>query len=309
MHLTKIKTYLQSLNGTLKEKGFSYSHSKDLQYGIKYLFTKENQNALVVIYYSKKKGFSFVYEGDNSFKFKNLLLGILNGENILDKENDENDFVNYVGCDESGKGDYFGPLVVGGFLYSPEINDDLFEIGIKDCKVLTDKRVLEIYSLLQEKYPLRIKSITLMPQEYNDLYEKYVRQNKKLNSLLGGLYSALISEFNKIVFKDKMTFDGYLIDRFADEKFIYNELIDKNVNIKTIIKGESDIAVAAGSIIARAEFLLGMKQLSEKNKIDIPFGSGANVLSFAKKISGNISREQMRGLVKLHFKLTEKIFI
>ena len=75
-----------------------------------------------------------------------------------------------IGVDESGKGDFFGPLVIAAFLAPQSKVDHLARIGVKDGKAITDKKVVEIDDYLRDNFPFALKVI--MPEQYNREYEK-----------------------------------------------------------------------------------------------------------------------------------------
>jgi len=304
MHLTKIKKLISDLRPALEKNNYSIFDTKELDYGMKIKFHKDNEIVIFIIYFSVKKGFSFVFEGNVPQKYKDELISIFTSTAFTENDENNTEFSIYAGMDESGKGDYFGPLVCAGFLISPEIKNDVIKTGVKDCKKLSDNNVLRIYGELKNQFPDRINFISLTPIEYNSMYDNLKKTGKKLNELLGNIYAQLITAFisNKAKF---INIDGFFIDHFADMSVIKNELkINEKISIKSAIRAESDTAVAAASVVARAEFLNGIQKLSDKYGIEIPLGAGSNVDTLAKSLYKKIGIQEMHYLVKIHFKNT-----
>ena len=46
------------------------------------------------------------------------------------------EFIPHIGTDESGKGDFFGPLVIAGVLVDEKNAQHFLNLGIKDSKKL-----------------------------------------------------------------------------------------------------------------------------------------------------------------------------
>ena len=300
MHQKKIIDLVESKSEILKKTGYSITKKTSLQYGEKIFFTKNSETAALVIYWSSKKGFSFVLEGN--FSSKEELVAIFKGED-LSLHSGVTEFNQYVGMDESGKGDFFGPLVAAGFYCKKNDLKNLMKAGVRDCKKLTNRNTLEIAQVLRSQYHENIRTVCLMPEEYNVKYEEFTQKGLKLNSMLGNLYAILINDFENSTLQP----DGYYIDRFGDEKFVISQLT-KKIKLKMDINAEVDMAVAAASIIARAVFLEKIQELSQILGENIPLGAGAPVDTFAKKYIKPLTPDKRSQFIKVHFKSTEKMF-
>ena len=84
----------------------------------------------------------------------------------------------HIGTDESGKGDYFGPLVVAGVFLPEKQQDVLSELGVKDSKRMSDNRVREMSDLIQRGYTYSL--VVIGPEKYNSLYSKLRNLNRLL---------------------------------------------------------------------------------------------------------------------------------
>lgn len=228
--------------------------------------------------------------------FKQLSANASNNDNIVDSN--ANVPVCHIGVDESGKGDFFGPLVIAGVLVDENSTKVLIDAGVKDCKKVDDKNINKLAAVVKNNCTFSV--VTINPAKYNELYAKF----KNLNKLLAWGHARVIEN---ILEKKDCTFA--ISDKFGDEKLIKNALMNKGqgIHLEQKCKAESDIAVAAASIIARAQFLSIMCDLSQKYNIEIPKGASDRVITVAKDIKTRYSKDELRNAVKVHFKTYESI--
>ncbi len=203
-----------------------------------------------------------------------------------------------IGVDESGKGDFFGPLVIAGVLVDETNIEILKKAGIKDCKKVDDKLINKMASIIKNNCIFSI--VTINPAKYNELYEKL----GNLNLLLAWGHARAIENI-----LEKKNCDYALSDKFGDEKLIQNALMKKGkkITLEQKHKAESDIAVAAASIIARAQFLNSLSELSTKYGITIPKGASEKVIQAAKSISSKYSKDELSNTSKTHFKTYQEV--
>ncbi|MEM7819623.1 MAG: ribonuclease HIII [Candidatus Aenigmatarchaeota archaeon] len=203
-----------------------------------------------------------------------------------------------IGVDESGKGDYFGYLVVAGVYVNKKIEEKLRSMNVRDSKLISDNIVLELSKEIKKICPYEILKIS--PEKYNNLYKKF----RNLNKLLAWGHARVIENL-----LEKTRPDIVITDKFADEKFLRNALFKRGRSIKIIqkIKAESDIAVAAASILARAEFLKTLKKLSIDLGYKLPKGA-THVEYAAKYILKKFGKDTLYQVAKAHFKISKKIF-
>lgn len=202
----------------------------------------------------------------------------------------------WIGIDESGKGDYFGPLVVAGVYLEPGQVPDLRLLGIKDSKQLSDLRVKEIAVELLTRV---ISSVLVIgPKRYNELYEKI----KNLNRILAWAHARALENILQ-----RVDCTRALSDQFGDERFILNALMEKGKTIKLEQrpKAESDPAVAAASILARAEFLNRLERLSQEVGITLPKGASRLVEDTARTLIKHGGQQLLQSVAKWHFRTTQ----
>lgn len=274
---------------------------KEINYGIQLKFEKNADQIPVNVYYSKKKGISTVVGGSKKNPLRNVLLQILQKKPDISQQ--DHNWKIWAGTDESGKGDFFGALVVCGFIVNDSELDKLAKLGVKDCKLLSDKDTVKIAKDLYKNYKKNIEVIILNPAKYNELYAKFREGNKKLNELLAWMHSRVILNLN-----DKHNFEGAVVDKFASDRVLISSLKEmKKIKLIHKVKAEEDIAVAAASIIARYHYLESMKMLSQKYGIELPKGASRKVINAANEFAEKYTKIKLNEVAKIHFKTMEKI--
>jgi ribonuclease HIII len=204
-----------------------------------------------------------------------------------------------IGIDEAGKGDFFGPLCIGGLYASgKEATLRLIQLGVKDSKRLHDTKICSIAKELKKEFPTSI--IRIFPQRYNELYLKF----KNLNSLLAWGHSAAIENL-----VTKTSCKQVIIDQFASEWVVENALKKKglSLNLTQRHKGEQDPVVAAASILARAAFVEGMEELEKEYNLKLPKGVNSDVKAAAKKAISIYGEDFLGKIAKMHFKTSGEI--
>jgi ribonuclease HIII len=203
-----------------------------------------------------------------------------------------------IGIDESGKGDYFGPLVIAAVFVNTTTQGELTLMQVRDSKKISDGRILDMAPDIRLICPHSI--ITIGPQRYNELYAKI----RNLNRLLAWGHAKALETL-----LDKVSCGRAVADQFGDERLILNALQEKG---RTIVleqrhKAEDDLAVAAASILARAEFLLRLKRLSDEIGTTLPKGASPAVELAGRMIVKKHGKERLGSVAKLHFKTTQAV--
>ena len=203
-----------------------------------------------------------------------------------------------IGIDESGKGDYFGPLVIAAVFVDATTQRELALMQVRDSKKLSDGRILEMVPDIKIICPHSV--IAIGPQKYNELYAKI----RNLNRLLAWGHAKALENL-----LDRVTCDRAIADQFGDERLILSALQEKGrkIELEQRTKAESDLAVAAASILARAEFLLRLKRLSGEVGTALPKGASQGVELAARMIIKKHGRERLGTVAKLHFKTTQAV--
>lgn len=204
----------------------------------------------------------------------------------------------HIGTDESGKGDYFGPIVIAGVFVPDGQEAILREFGVKDSKRTSDNRARELAEMIKRGYAHSVVSIG--PERYNELYLKL----RNLNRILAWGHSRAIENI-----LEKVDCRLAITDQFGDRAFVLNALMKKGKKIELIQKpkAEEDIAVAAASLLARAEFLRRLRLLSQEVGVDLPKGASALVEEAGLKLVKLNGPQILERVAKTHFKITERV--
>jgi ribonuclease HIII len=202
-----------------------------------------------------------------------------------------------IGTDEAGKGDYFGPLVCAACYLNDDLYQALAQTGIRDSKKISNGRAKTIASEIKQICPHNI--IVIGPEKYNQLYLKM----RNLNRLLAWAHAKAIEN---LLAKVKAPFA--LTDQFGDEKLVKNALQQegKKIELIQIPKAEANPAVAAASILARAEFLHRLEALSRTYGVNLHPGAGAPTDAAIREFVKKHGAEKLESVAKLHFKNTKK---
>jgi ribonuclease HIII len=210
----------------------------------------------------------------------------------------------HIGTDESGKGDYFGPMVVAGVLIDSTTETALRELGVRDSKMLTDRRCKELAVKIRNLLPGKYQEVEIPPERYNQLYEEFKAEGKNLNHLLAWGHARAIESLLQ-----KETCSHAIADQFGDENYIRSKLMEKGKKLQLIQlpKGERYIAVAAASILARDKFLSRMEALRDTYRIELPKGASDSVVNAGKQFVQTYGDKSLEKIAKLHHKTTEKI--
>lgn len=203
-----------------------------------------------------------------------------------------------IGIDESGKGDYFGPLVIAAVFVSPDTERDLKLMQVRDSKRISDGRILEMAPDIRHVCPHSI--VAIGPERYNELYGKI----RNLNRLLAWGHARALENL-----LGQVSCEVAISDQFGDERYIRNALQEKGKQVQLIQrhKAEDDLAVAAASILARAEFLIRLKRLSSEVGTLLPKGASPTVELAARMVVKKHGRGRLGGVAKLHFKTTQAV--
>lgn len=209
----------------------------------------------------------------------------------------------HIGVDEVGKGDYFGPMVVVACYVNNEFADKLSHLGFADSKRFSDRKIKELYYLVKD-YPYYYTSI-LNPSEYNDM----VNEDGNVSIVLAKQHSKCIEMALSDLQKKGVPCQSVVIDQFSSSK---NRILDelgefgKKVKVEQFHRGESDIAVAAASIIARGIFLEEFERMNKKYDFNFPKGA-SNVIDSGLSFIQKHGKEELRNVAKVGFKTTQRI--
>ncbi len=289
-----------------EDKGAIVSMHKEINYGIQFEIKKEDEKGLYRIYQSKK-GIKHDLSQLRSDKLKSLFIegkvdGQANEDNDTDKKtkSKETKLKDYdlIGVDESGKGDLFGPLVIASVYVDYESYKKLYNLEVKDSKTIDDVKILKLSKLIKSICEYSV--VKIRNDKYNELYDKI----KNLNKLLAWGHARAIENL-----LNKVDCDTVLSDKFGKEELIKNRLMEKgqNINLHQQTKAESNLAVAAASIIARAEFVKELDNINKEYNIRFPKGISHITIERGKEFVKKYGKEELFKVAKLHFKTIDRL--
>lgn len=195
-----------------------------------------------------------------------------------------------IGSDETGKGEWYGPLVVVALAASPEAVMKLRKLGVRDSKLMPLPKIAEMASQIESMSGVQFRPLVLLPKKYNDLYSEFVSEKKNLNDLLAWAHSATIKE---LLGKLRLGRAKIVIDKFdADTMDLRLKTVDRsNLDIIQKSRGETEIPVASASIIAKAIFEREVHKLCKEYDVDLRMSSPEE-----------IKKDILPLVAKIHFK-------
>ena len=250
---------------------------------------KNDKGSVVTLYTSRK----IVFQGKEDFT--DIVQAIQGDSNV--------DFVSHIGVDEVGKGDYFGPLVVVSCFVDEEFYKKVKALGVGDSKKFSDRRLLKMYEEMK-KYPYYYPSI-VSPEEYN----KLIKDTGNVAILLAKQHSKVIEMALEDLKEKNIECKKVIIDQFSSrQNRVRDELgtLGKGVEFEQYHKGESDIAVATASILARGIFLEEMEKMNDSYYFSFPKGA-SNVIPAAKEFVAKHGMDELSKVAKVSFKTTKAL--
>lgn len=208
----------------------------------------------------------------------------------------------HLGVDESGKGDLFGPLVVAGAYVDEELYKKFQDLNVRDSKLFTsDAKVLELGKQLRGLLGDRYNIVRMGPKAYNKLY----LQMRNVNRILAWAHARVIENLLTVM----PDCPRAISDQFGSKSLVERALMSRGKRVELVQKhrAESDLAVAAASILAREEFLRSLKQIGDKYKIKAPKGASAQVKTVALGLLKQHGPDVLIETVKCHFKTTAEV--
>ena len=290
----KIEYIIQNL----VDENFEVTPIVEKQYNFETDVSAGRERVKVLVYFGKK-GVRTVLQGNPDLDLYKRVDKIIFDEMKFDFPEDKPTAPeSYIGSDESGKGDIFGPLVTAAVYVDKETSAFLDRIGVRDSKELSDTRIAELSSKIERIVEGKFEIILITPQKYNELYNKFRNLNKMLNWSHSKAIENLLAKVNcSTVITDK--FENKLLD-------ISKSKAGFNIEFIQTPKAEKYTAVAAASILARNAFnnwFVGQR----RRGYSLPKGASVEVSQKAKKILKNEGSNILETIAKMHFKTIKNI--
>lgn len=205
-----------------------------------------------------------------------------------------------IGTDESGKGDYFGPLVVAAVYVRDGADEDFLRgLEVRDSKRVSDRRVALLAGEISKKLPH--SRVAIGPARYNELYRSLGNLNRILAWGHARAIENLAGEWPEVT--------RAVTDKFGDDAYVARALMKRGRELELIqkVRAEEDVAVAAASIVARAEFLARLERLSRAAGLPLPKGASASVEEAARQLVRKKGKDALEEFAKVHFKTTSRL--
>lgn len=303
--------YYEGLKEIFERNNISVSEYEEISYGLQFHISLKNIKELIRVYQSKKgtrhdlsqiKNEEVLELVEKLIKSRGQIsiTEVKGEEQKISRAASNSDIeeLELIGTDESGKGDYFGPLVIAGIYADAHIKTFLEEIGAADSKTLTDSKIEKLAEEIMKNCIYSI--VTVENEKYNNLYSKF----KNLNKLLAWGHALVIENL-----LEKKPCAYALSDQFGKPDLIKNALMEKGrkINLEQRPRAEENAAVAAASILARNEYVKAMKKMSEEYDIEFPKGASSVVTEKAKEFVRIHGKDKLFNVAKLHFVITERV--
>ena len=287
------ETQVNQLRDILEQENYEFKH-KD------YAIFSAKKNRLNITVY--EKGPKVLIQGKDTKEFvKFILEPKILGFAKLDYEEQlfPKMFEPHFGIDESGKGDFFGPLVIAGAYTDKNLARSLIDAGINDSKKISDSKIKKLSKIIKESSGIEYEIILISPEKYNELYSKI----GNLNNLLAWGHAKCIEN----LCQKKPECQRALSDQFAKSSVLESSLGNKGQKIllEQRTKAEEDVAVAAASVLARNHFVDWMDKNSKELGIELPKGASSRVIDAGDQLVKTRGKGILSKIAKTHFKTAD----
>jgi len=285
----------EMLRALLAEQGYEFEQKPYM------LYSARKQKLTIAVY---EKGPKAVIQGKGIEDFITFVLEpFVLGEARLGYEEVHSPelFEPHFGIDESGKGDFFGPLVIAGVYVDAGLAKTFREAGVQDSKSIgSDRRIRDLADAIRKSNAPH-SVVTIAPPRYNDLYRKI----GNLNRLLAWGHARVIENLCEA----RPDCPRALSDKFADVRVLEKALMEngRKIRLDQRTKAESDFAVAAASILAREKFINWLEEAGGKAGVKLPRGVSATVKTAAAEIVSKNGPGALENFAKTHFKTASEI--
>ncbi len=303
MNVNKLESSAEEIiniySDKLAEKNYNVSAIIKKTYNFEFT-VNDSKHSIKVLTYFGKKGIKTILQGNTESALYHEVNELIHGIPFTQNNTEIDEPESYIGTDESGKGDFFGPLVIAGVYAGKNEIQKLRSIGVRDSKEIPHNQIADLAKKIKLIAGDGFNIVVINPERYNQLYTEF----KNLNMLLAWGHARVIENI-----LEKKSAAEVISDKFGDESLILNKLQERGKQIKLhqFTKAERYTAVAAASIIARDRMNKWFDDESRKLKFIIPKGASEAVLQTAAKIKSEFGEEELKKFVKLHFKSINKL--
>lgn len=284
---------ISELKNILENSGISSTSIVKKEYNYEFDAIQDGKRIKILLYFGKK-GLKLIVQGDQKSSLYNLVYNLISDEPKLELTESRIDEPNsYIGTDEAGKGDIFGPLIIASVFVNEKSKKELYKIGVRDSKDISDTQIDILADKIKKICKNQFSIVEFKPESYNQTYDLYKNLNKLLSYGHSKAIKNLLDDIDvKTVISDKFGNRGLEIHR--DKTFSHVEFIDTE-------KAERFVGVAAASILARNCFNQWFYR-HELLGLQFPKGSSEKAQSFLKMFVKQNHHSELIHFAKLHFK-------
>ena len=308
----KLTEYSEAILSILRANNFTTGSCKTIRFGLQFCVSRKGKSGLIRIYQRRNGTISIDYSQVKDADLQNSVRQLLDTKPQVTripagtvKATTPYDLgYPVIGTDESGKGDYFGPLVCAAVCVDETTAGELLALGVRDSKTCSDGEIKELAEKIRKLCAGKFEIIEISPERYNRLYEQMKTEGKSLNTLLAWGHARAIEEL-----LNRVDCTVAIADQFADERFIRGKLQKKGRTIRLVQmhRAEQNIAVAAASVLARARFVEKVAAMSKNHAMTFPLGASAGVIAAGKQFIAKSGLCALPLVAKMHFKTTAEV--
>ncbi len=207
-----------------------------------------------------------------------------------------------IGVDESGKGDFFGPMCVAGVYVNASVLAAWKDAGVRDSKnISSDKKISDLAELIRKTPGCVTTVVPIGNEAYNRLHAKM----GSVNAVLAWGHARVIENLMGQRHHMNPPPVRAISDQFASSKRVVEQALmtmGRELELVQRHKAEEDLAVAAASILARDEFVKRLAGLGREFEIQLPKGASAQVDAAAREFVAKHGAGSLGRVAKMHFR-------
>lgn len=212
-----------------------------------------------------------------------------------------------IGVDESGKGDFFGPLCVAAVYVNAAVLEAWKSAGIRDSKTVgSDAAIARLDAVIRGTPGCQVSVIAIGNEAYNRLHERHGSVN---TVLAWGHARAIENLLERGPLLDPPPVRA-VSDQFATSKTTVERALlplGRSLPLVQRHRAEEDIAVAAASIVARHECLERLGRLGKEFGMTLPRGASAAVEHAARALVASHGAGVLPRVAKMHFRTRHRV--
>ena len=188
-------------------------------------------------------------------------------------------------------------LVIAAAVVTPETAQALVQAGVMDSKrIRDDRKIAALAQTIRQRLGDSTAVVPIGPEAYNRLYGDF----QNVNRLLAWGHARALED----VLEKHPGCPRALSDQFGNKTTVERALMTRGRGIKLEqrTKAESDVAVAAASILARHEFVRRLERLGKDVGATLPKGANPHVKQVAVDLVHRYGPDVLRKVAKTHFK-------